>query len=81
MRTFISLPAGFAHVNFSKFVIYTLLGSIPWTIGLIYAGMLLGENRQALNVIGHQASLIVAVGLIVAAVYYYRKNHIARKDG
>ncbi|WP_425058124.1 hypothetical protein SCACP_27730 [Sporomusa carbonis] len=75
VRTFISLPAGFAQVNFGKFVIYTLLGSIPWTIGLIYAGMLLGENWQALNAIGHKASLIVAAGLIVIAVYYYRKNH------
>lgn len=74
VRTFISLPAGFAQVNFGKFVIYTLLGSIPWTIGLTYAGMVLGENWEALNVIGHKASLMVAAGLIIIAVYYYRRN-------
>lgn len=79
VRTFISLPAGFAHVNFGKFIIYTLLGSIPWTIGLIYTGMILGENWQELNAIGHKASLIVAAGLIVAVVYYYRRNHIAER--
>lgn len=80
VRTFISLPAGFARVNFVKFVIYTLLGSIPWTIALIYAGMLLGENWEVLNAIGHQASLIVAAGLIVAAVYYYWRNHMSERN-
>lgn len=80
VRTFISLPAGFAQVNFGKFVIYTLLGSIPWTITLIYAGMLLGENWQVINAIGHQASLVVAAGLIVAAVYYYRKYHVSERN-
>lgn len=76
IRTFISLPAGFAQVNFSKFVLYTILGSIPWTIALIYAGMLLGENWQTLHSIGHQASLVVAGGLLVIAIYYYRKNRL-----
>lgn len=75
VRTFISLPAGFARVHFGKFVLYTLLGSIPWTIALLYAGMLLGENWQALNDIGHKASLIIVAGLVLIAVYYYRRNH------
>lgn len=74
VRTFISLPAGFARVNFKKFVVYTLLGSIPWTIGLIYAGSLLGENWQILNSIGHEVSLIVAACLVVIALYYYKRN-------
>ncbi|HWR45989.1 DedA family protein [Sporomusa sp.] len=75
VRTFISLPAGFAKVDFGKFIFYTALGSIPWTIGLIYAGKLLGENWQIINTIGHQASLIVAVGLAAIALYYYRRRH------
>lgn len=74
VRTFISLPAGFAKVDFAKFVLYTVLGSVPWTIGLISAGMLLGENWQVLNVVGHKASLAVAVGLMVLIVYYLWKN-------
>lgn len=74
VRTFISLPAGFAKVDFGKFVIYTLLGSIPWTVALIYFGKLLGENWQVLNAIGHQASLIVVVVLVMTAVYYYRRK-------
>lgn len=78
VRTFISLPAGFAKVDFTKFIIYTLLGSIPWTVALIYAGKLLGENWQELNVIGHKASIAVAAGLIVIVFYYVRKHRIQR---
>lgn len=79
VRTFISLPAGFAKVNLPKFILYTLLGSIPWTIGLIYAGRLLGENWDQLNVIGHKASLVVAGMLIVGVVYYFRKKRLRSK--
>lgn len=74
VRTFISLPAGFARVNFVKFVILTILGSTPWTVGLIYAGMLLGENWHKINVVGHQASLVVGVGLVLLGMYYLKRN-------
>lgn len=38
VRTFISFPAGVARMNFAKFVIYTFLGSFPWSAGLAWAG-------------------------------------------
>lgn len=44
IRTFISLPAGIAKYPIKRFIIYTLLGTIPWTIFLIYMGDFLGEN-------------------------------------
>jgi membrane protein DedA with SNARE-associated domain len=69
IRTFISLPAGFAKVNFAKFVIYTVIGSVPWTIALVYAGMLLGENWHIIHDWGHQASLLIAGGLLLFVGY------------
>ena len=78
VRTFISLPAGFAKMPFGKFMLYTLLGSLPWTVGLIYAGMVLGEQWQNLNGLGHQASMVVAGALAVLALgYYYRSRRRA----
>ena len=38
VRTFISFPAGVARMNFGKFIIYTFLGSFPWSAGLAWAG-------------------------------------------
>lgn len=38
VRTFISFPAGVARMNFAKFVVFTFLGSFPWSAGLAWAG-------------------------------------------
>lgn len=74
IRTFISLPAGFARVHFVKFIVYTVLGSIPWTIAIIYAGMMLGANWESIRTVGHEASLLVAGGLVVLVLYYIVKK-------
>ena len=44
VRTLISLPIGIARLSFTKFVIYTTLGSIPWTFVFVYFGYSLGNN-------------------------------------
>jgi len=38
VRTFISFPAGVARMNFPKFLLYTFLGSFPWSLALAWAG-------------------------------------------
>lgn len=43
-KTFISLPAGIARMDFKKFTAATFVGSVPWCFALAYAGVLLGEN-------------------------------------
>ncbi|BEU88890.1 DedA family protein [Selenomonas sp. TAMA-11512] len=77
VRTFISLPAGFARVNFKAFLLYTFLGSLPWTVFIIACGMLLGESWRLMLEIGHEASIafVVASALIIAGLYWqYRKK-------
>lgn len=49
IRTLISLPIGIMRLSFSKFVIYTTLGSIPWTFLFIYLGFHLGNNWIEVN--------------------------------
>ena len=76
IRTFISLPAGFARVNFKAFLFYTFAGSLPWTALILFAGMSFGEGWQYLLKIGHTASIIfvVACVLIIAAIYLMKKK-------
>lgn len=77
VRTFISLPAGFAHVDMKKFLSLTFLGSLPWTALILFAGMVLGKSWEVMLAIGHKASLIfVAICAVVIAVMYlrYRKR-------
>lgn len=75
VRTFISLPAGFAHVNFPKFLLFTFAGSLPWTALILYAGILLGENWKYLLEIGHEASIaFVIICVVILAVIYFRRR-------
>ncbi|SHK85895.1 membrane protein DedA, SNARE-associated domain [Selenomonas ruminantium] len=77
VRTFISLPAGFAHVDMKKFLTLTFLGSLPWTALILFAGMMLGKSWEIMLAVGHQASLIfVGVCAVVIAIMYlrYRKR-------
>ena len=73
VRTFISLPAGFAHVDKKKFVLLTFAGALPWTALILFAGMMLGKSWQIMLAIGHEASLVfVGVCVVVIAVLYLR---------
>lgn len=76
VRTFISLPAGFARVNFKQFLFYTFAGSLPWTALILWAGVLLGDNWEYLLEIGHEFSLafIIVSIVIIAWLYLRRKN-------
>lgn len=49
VRTFISLPIGMTKLSFIKFLIYTTLGSIPWTFAFVYVGYSLGNNWVLLS--------------------------------
>lgn len=44
VRTLVSLPIGVARLPFKKFLLYTIIGSIPWTFVFVYLGYALGNN-------------------------------------
>lgn len=49
IRTLISLPIGIMKLPFLKFLIYTTIGSIPWTLAFVYFGYSLGNNWVVIN--------------------------------
>lgn len=71
VRTFISLPAGFAHVDMKKFFFYTFIGSLPWTALILFIGMMLGEGWKVMMEVGHEISLAVAAILVIICVVLY----------
>lgn len=77
VRTFISLPAGFAGIDIKKFIIFTFAGTLPWTVLIIYIGKALGNNWQQMLAIGHEFSLAISAIIVLAILYLYlrhRKN-------
>lgn len=79
IRTFISLPAGVAHMKLKKFIIYTVLGCLPWSIVLTVIGVKLGENWDTIGVYFHRFDLLLFICLIAAVLFYInRKLHIIK---
>lgn len=73
VRTFISLPAGFAHVDMKRFLVLTFAGSLPWTALILACGMVLGKSWEVMLAIGHEASIIfVGVSAVIILVLYIR---------
>lgn len=64
VRTFISLPIGMTKLNFVKFLIYTTLGSIPWTFAFVYVGYSLGNNWILLS--GYTDHLKIPIMILIA---------------
>ena len=65
VRTFISLPAGVAEMNFPKFVLYSFIGSIPWCFALAYLGYLLGSNWMIIRKYGDILDIVVGIGILI----------------
>ncbi|GFZ34237.1 alkaline phosphatase [Clostridium zeae] len=70
IRTFISLPAGISKMNFKKFVFYTFVGSLIWSIILGYAGYIMGENWTKIRSWLHIADYIVVAAVIGLIGYW-----------
>lgn len=74
VRTFISLPAGIARVNFPKFITYTFLGSLPWCYALALFGFKLGENWKSIKYYFHKFDIVIGAIIILAAIFWIRRH-------
>lgn len=74
IRTLISLPIGIMRLSFPKFIIYTTVGSIPWTLVFVYVGYTLGNGWTVANkYIGNLKVPIRILLIILIISYFYKK--------
>ena len=78
VRAFVSLPAGVARMPLGRFTVLTLLGSLPWTIGLALAGHALGNDwtsvRKGFEYVDYVVVLAILAGIGYAIVRRRRRN-------
>ncbi|MDF2628830.1 MAG: associated Golgi protein-like protein [Symbiobacteriaceae bacterium] len=70
IRTFISLPAGIAGMNFGKFIFYSFLGMLPWSFLFTYAGFRLGNSWSLVRQYLHKFDLVIIVVLLAAVGWF-----------
>lgn len=74
VRTLISLPVGIMRLSFPKFLIYTIIGSIPWTFIFVYVGYALGNNWVIVrDYIGNLKTPIKILLILLIISYFYKK--------
>lgn len=74
IRTFISLPAGIARMKFLKFLVFTLIGCIPWNIALTFLGLKLGQNWQSVEPYFRPISYAIIIAIICSIIWFFFKN-------
>ena len=70
IRTVISLPAGISKMRFKTFVLYSFVGSLPWTALLAYVGYWLGPNWREISSYFRGLDILVVVGAVALIVWY-----------
>ena len=73
VRTFISVPAGVARMPLGRFLLFSVVGAVPWVMLLVWAGMVLGDNWLELKTQLRGLDYLVALGLAaLVAVFIWR---------
>ena len=81
VRAFVSLPAGIARMPLGRFTVFSLIGSIPWVLGLAIVGDAVGDDwksvRKGFEYVDYAIVAVVVLGIVYALV---RRRRRTRRD-
>jgi membrane protein DedA with SNARE-associated domain len=72
IRSLVSFAAGVAHMRLGRFIVFTFLGSLPWTLLLVVAGMVMGSNWEEIGgILKRFEYLVVAILAVIALLWIW----------
>lgn len=74
IRTLISLPIGIMRMSFFKFLIFTIIGSIPWTFLFVYLGYALGNSWIYVSAKISWLKFPIKILLTFIVIFYFYKK-------
>jgi membrane protein DedA with SNARE-associated domain len=82
VRAFVSLPAGIARMPVVRFTLLSLIGSVPWVVGLAVAGDAVGDKwesvRKGFEYVDYVVLALVVIGVVYLVVRRRRGREPAR---
>ena len=63
-----------------KFVLYTTIGSIPWTFAFVYVGYTLGNNWVVLKEYVSKFKGPILILILIYIIYYFYKKGKTKRN-
>lgn len=73
IRSLVSFAAGIGRMPLLRFTVFTFLGSLPWTLLLVFVGSQLGANWEQIGAVLKRfeyAILAVLLGAVLAFIWF-----------
>lgn len=70
VRSLVSFAAGVARMPLGRFIVFTILGSLPWTLLLVVAGVVLGARWDDIGPVLKQFEYAVLAVLVAIALWW-----------
>lgn len=78
VRTFVSVPAGFAEMAFLPFILASAAGTVIWTVALAWAGTVLESRFAIVHTYINQISSVLLAAFVAYLAWRYVKVFRAR---
>ncbi len=79
VRAFVSLPAGISKMPLWRFTVFSLIGSVPWVLGLALAGHALGGDWKSVRTGFEYLDYVVLVLAVIWVVYFIVRRRRDRR--
>jgi membrane protein DedA with SNARE-associated domain len=79
IRTYVSLPAGIGKTKFTRFAIYTFVGSVIWNSMLTYVGMKLGSNWKDIDKYSIYLDIAAVIAIAVFIIWFVQNSRKNKK--
>ena len=80
IRAFVSLPAGVAKMPLGRFTVFSLIGAVPWVLGLAIAGHALGGDWNSVRKGFEYVDYVIVALLVVGVAYAIVRRRRGRRD-
>jgi membrane protein DedA with SNARE-associated domain len=80
IRAFVSLPAGVAKMPLGRFTVFSLIGAVPWVLGLAIAGHALGGDWNSVRKGFEYVDYVIVALLVVGVAYALVRRRRGRRD-
>lgn len=80
VRAFVSLPAGIAKMPLGRFTVFSLIGTVPWVVGLAIAGHAVGGDWKSVRKGFEYVDYVVVAAVVIGAVYWVARRRRERRE-